>query len=58
MNMPSGEYNRVYRLIRDWFGSKEALQALYDEIFRKYDDGREMIRRLDSYQSKWTMNLH
>jgi len=45
-------------MIRSWSGSKEALQRLYDEIYYKYDDGREMIRRLDQYQSKWTMNLH
>ena len=58
MRMPDREYNEVMRLIRSWSGSKESLQRLYDEIYYKYDDGREMIRRLDTYQSKWTMNLH
>ena len=58
MKMPDREYNEVMKLIRSWSGTKEALQRLYDEIYYKYDDGREMIRRLDSYQSKWTMNLH
>lgn len=58
MNMPSSEYNELIRRIRDWNGSKEGLQRLYDDIYYKYDDGKEIIRRLDSYQSKWTMNLH
>ncbi len=58
MNMPSDEYNRMLDLVRNWNGTKEALQKIYDEIYYSYDDGREMIRRLDSYQSKWTMDLH
>ena len=58
MNMPSSEYNELIKRIRDWNGSKEGLQRLYDDIYYKYDDGKEIIRRLDSYQSKWTMNLH
>ena len=58
MNMPSSEYNDLYRRVRDWNGTKESLQRLYDDIYYKYDDGREIIRRLDSYQSKWTMDLH
>ena len=58
MRMPDREYNELMRLIRSWSGTKEGLQRLYDEIYYKYDDGREMIRRLDTYQSKWTMNLH
>ena len=58
MNMPSSEYNELYKRVRDWSGSKEGLQRLYDDIYYKYDDGKEIIRRLDSYQSKWTMDLH
>ena len=58
MKMPDREYNEIMYMIRSWSGSKEALQRLYDEIYYNYDDGREMIRRLDQYQSKWTMNLH
>ena len=58
MKMPDKEYNEIMYRIRSWNGSKEALQRLYDDIYYKYDDGREMIRRLDQYQSKWTMNLH
>ena len=58
MNMPSSEYNELYRRVRDWSGSKEALQRLYDEVYYKYDDGREILRRVDSYQSKWRMDLH
>lgn len=58
MNMPSSEYNRLIDVVRNWSGTKEGLQKLYDEIYYSYDDGRDMIRRLDSYQSKWTMDLH
>lgn len=58
MKMPDREYNEIMHMIRSWSGSKEALQRLYDDIYYKYDDGREMLRRLDQYQSKWTMNLH
>lgn len=58
MKMPDKEYNETMHMIRSWSGSKEALQRLYDDIYYKYDDGREMIRRLDQYQSKWTMDLH
>jgi len=58
MRMPDAEYNRVMRVIKDWSLSKEALQKLYDEIYYSYDDGSDMLRRLDCYQSKWTMNLH
>ena len=58
MRMPDAEYNRVMRMIKDWNLSKEALQKLYDEIYYSYDDGSDMLRRLDTYQSKWTMNLH
>ena len=58
MNMPSNEYNRLIDVVRNWSGTKEGLQKLYDEIYYSYDDGRDMIRRLDSYQSRWTMDLH
>ena len=58
MNMPSREYSEVCERVRDWKGTKEQLQRLYDEIFEKYDDGREMLRRIDTYQHQWTMNLH
>ena len=59
MRMPDSEYNTIMREIKDGrWNNKEALQRLYDEIYYKYDDGAEMIKRLDSYQSKWTMNLH
>ncbi len=59
MNMPAREYNEFYRIVRDWNGSKEGLQKLYDEVYYKYDDGAEILRRVDSlYQRKWTMNLH
>lgn len=58
MKMPDNEYNSMMRLIKEWTGTKEQLQKMYDEIYYKYDDGAEMLRRLDKYQSKWTMNLH
>lgn len=58
MRMPDSEYNRVYKVVRDWSGSKEGLQKLYDEIYYEYDDGADMLYRIDKYQTKWTMNLH
>lgn len=59
MKMPASEYNDFYKVVRDWSGSKEALQRLYDEVYYKYDDGAEILRRVDSmYQRKWTMDLH
>lgn len=58
MRMPDREYNEVLRRIKDWRGTKEELQALYDRIYDSYDDGKEMLYRLDKYQSKWTMNLY
>ena len=57
--MPASEYNDFYKVVRDWSGSKEALQKLYDEVYYKYDDGAEILRRVDSmYQRRWTMDLH
>ena len=58
MRMPDNVYNDLLHKIKEWRGSKEELQRLYDEIYYKYDDGADMLRRLDKYQSKWTMNLH
>lgn len=58
MRMPDREYNDTMRMIKDWRGTKEELQAVYDRIYANYDDAKEMLYRLDKYQSKWTMNLH
>ena len=58
MNMPASEYNEICKMVRNWTGTKEQLQALYDSIYARYDDGSEMLRRIDKYQSEWTMNLH
>ena len=58
MRMPDKEYNEILHRIKNWCGTKEALQAEYDRIFYSYDDGRDIIRRLDCYQRKWSMNLH
>lgn len=58
MRMPSRDYDDYRELISNWRGDKSGLQRVYDEIFYKYDDGREMLRRLDSYQHSWTMDLH
>ena len=60
MNMPASEYNTVYRQIEDGYFSNEGLQRLYDMIVAKYDDGREIVRRLDSlHNHKYSgMNLH
>lgn len=58
MRMSTREYENYRELISNWRGSKEGLQRIYDEIYYRYDDGREMIRRLDCYQRQYTMNLH
>lgn len=58
MKIPAKEYNALLKLIKNWSGTKKELQALYDSIYSTYDDGREVIRWLDSYQRKWIMELH
>ncbi len=58
MNMPSDEYNKMIKVISNWSGDKDGLQRLYNDIYYKYEDGGEMLRRLDVYQRKWTMDLH
>lgn len=58
MKMPGSEYNSLKQFISNWNGTKEELQMVYDRVARTYDDGPEMLRRLDKYQSKWNMNLH
>lgn len=58
MKMPDSEYNSLKQLISNWNGTKEELQMIYDRIAWTYDDGPEMLRRLDKCQSKWSMNLH
>ncbi len=58
MNMPGSVYNEMYRRVRDWTGTKEELQELYDYIYATYDDGSDILRRIDTYQTKWIMNLH
>ena len=58
MKMPDSEYNSLKRLISDWKGTKEELQMIYDKVAWTYDDGPEMLRRLDENQSKWSMDLH
>ena len=58
MKMPDSVYNEYLNMIRDYNGTKEYLQSIYDSIYAKYDDGSDMLYRLDKYQSKWVMNLH
>lgn len=58
MKMPDREYNSLKQLISNWNGTKEELQMIYDRIAWTYDDGPEMLRRLDKCQSRWSMNLH
>ena len=58
MKMPDSEYNSLKQLISNWNGTKEELQMIYHRIARTYDDGPEMLRRLDKCQSRWSMNLH
>lgn len=58
MKMSTNDYYKYREIIRDWHYDKEGLQRLYDEIFYKYEDGAEMLRDLDKYNSHWTMDLH
>ena len=58
MKMPDSEYNSLKQLISNWNGTKEELQMIYDRIAWTYDDGPEMLRRLDKCQSRWRINLH
>ncbi len=60
MKMPASEYNTFYRVVRDWSGTKEDLQRLYDEVFRAYEDGHEILERVESmYQHRFSgMNTH
>ena len=58
MKMPDSEYNSLKQLISNWNGTKEELQMIYDRSAWTYDDGPEMLRRLDKCQSRWSMNLH
>ena len=58
MKMPDSEYNVLIKVISNWQGTKEDLQAVYDKIAWTYEDGPEMLRRLDKYQRKWGRNLH
>lgn len=58
MKMSSRDYDNYKDLISNWRGDKNGLQRVYDEIFHRYDDGREMLQRLDTYQRNWTMDLH
>ena len=58
MKMPDSEYNSLKRLISDWKGTKEEHQMICDKVAWIYDDGPEMLRRLDKNQSKWSMDLH
>ena len=53
MKMPDSEYNVLIKVISNWQGTKEDLQAVYDKIAWTYEDGPEMLRRLDKYQRKW-----
>lgn len=57
MKMPDSEYNSLKQLISNWNGTKEELQMIYDRIAWTYDDGPEMLRRLDKCQGRWSMNL-
>ncbi len=59
-NMSQSEYDN-YRKQVEYIarnGSQEELQRLYDEIWRKYDDGSWCCKMLDDYQTNWTMNTH
>jgi hypothetical protein len=60
MKMPDSEYNEICRKVDAGFYSRDALQALYDRIVSAYDDGREIVRRIDSlHNRKYSgMDLH
>ena len=60
MRMTASEYNDFYRVVRDWSGSKVDLQRLYDKVAEKYDDGHEILERVESlHQHRFCdMNTH
>lgn len=60
MKMPNDVYYTVREQVSNWKGTQEALQKLYDDIYCKYDDGREILERLESmYQRRFSgMNTH
>lgn len=59
--MTSREFKELKDEIRHWEergGSKVTLQKKYDEIVRRYEDGRECLKELDKENHKWVMDLH
>ena len=59
--MTNREFEELKDEIRHWEergGNKVTLQKKYDEIVRKYEDGRECLELLDKYNPKWPMDLH
>ena len=60
MKMPDSEYNEICRKVDAGFCSRDVLQALCDRIVSAYDDGREIVRRIDSlHNRKYSgMDLH
>ena len=58
MKMPDREHEVLKKVVYDWKGTKEDLQAVYDKIAWTYEDGPDILRRLDKLQSKWRMDLH
>ncbi len=54
--MPADVYSEYKKFIRDFKGTKEELQEVYNHIFKTYSDAPECLKDLDHYQGRWTMN--
>ena len=54
--MSADTYSEYKRFIRDFKGTKEELQEVYNHIFKTYSDGAECLKDLDHYQGSWNMN--
>ena len=57
MNCPNREYEELKRRVKDiqYHGTKEQLIQLYKQVIRQYDDGRDIVERIDHLQSSWTV---
>lgn len=57
--MSNSEFERAKRTIQDEYrygnGSKDSYIKFLKSIIHAYDDGYECAKRLDSWNSKWTI---
>jgi hypothetical protein len=58
MKMTNDQYVSYKHRVRDWKGTKEGLQRLYDEIYYTFEDAPEWLPEIDKQQTSWVMNLH